>query len=277
MSKSHVQEEKRDDAFCDRIQTAIWKEKPADNNPYQAAEARCHGYEHLALTNNTRFSDMFFLLFRGELPNSSQSVLFERLLISVIHPGPRHNATRAAMNAAVSRTQVSNILPLALNVFSGEWQGSREVQKSMKFLQRHMDQPANEVAERHLKDLAVADAADVAEGDRETAAGFGTLYGTADTYAQTLADNLAQHCEMGNCYRWASAYVETLRTADCGWRTTGLFAAVMVDLGFSAFEGELVFQIASAPGIAAQAAEKVGQPLTAMPFLKDKNYIIERD
>lgn len=274
MSKSHVQEEKRDDAFCDKIQTAIWKESPADSNPYQVAEARCHGYEHLALTNNTRFSDMFFLMFRGELPNTAQSVLFERLLISVIHPGPRHNATRAAMNAAVSRTQVSNILPLALNVFSGEWQGSREVQKSMKFLQRYMEQPADEVAEQHLKTLTDAESP---EGDRQTVAGFGTLYGTADAYAQTLADNLAQHCEVGACFRWASAYVDKINAADCGWRTTGLFAAVMVDLGFSAFEGEFVFQIASAPGIAAQAAEKVGQPLTAMPFLKDKNYIIERD
>lgn len=266
-----VDVKRRDDQFSDKVETAIWKEKPAEDNPYHAEEVRLFGYDHLALANNTSFAEVFFLLFRGELPNAEQKTLFETLLISVIHPGPRHVAARAAMNAAVSKTHVSHILPLSMNVMAGEWQGSREVFQAMKFLSRNLHNSPDTCARDTLAALADCER----QGDLTAAPGFGSTYGTADAYAQKLADNLFANCVAGGNMQWARQFVSCLEGTDAGWRVTGLFAAALCDLGFTPYQGELLYQIASAPGIAAQAAEKSDQPITAMPFVSDQNYTIE--
>jgi len=264
-----VEERKRGDAFCQQISTAVWKETPPPDNPFQVVEARCHGYDHLALINNKSFSDVMFLLFRGELPDSEQGRLFDELLLSVIHPGPRHNASRAAMNAAVTKTNVSHVIPLALNVFSGEWLGSHEVFKCMKFLEQNIKQDPSVVLAETQIDLSES------EGDLSPAPGFGTVYGDRDPYGQKLANNIESTCVVGEYFLWARSYVDSLSEVGCGWRVTGLFAAGMKDLGFTPYEGEMIFQIASAPGMAAQAAEKFGRPITDMPFIPEENYVIE--
>lgn len=263
-----VDEKNRGDDFCQRISTAIWKETADADNPYQVTEARCHGYEHMALVNNRRFSDVLFLMFKGELPGAEQADLFEKLLVSVIHPGPRHDACRAAMNAAVTKTNVSHVLPLALNVFSGEFLGSHEVFNAMKFLERNLEQDPGECAENLANGASV-------EGDRSPAPGFGSMFGSRDPYSQLLANNLLADAQPGVYLTWAQSFVSALADRDCGWRVAGLFAAVMKDLGFDAYQGEMIFQIASAPGIAAQAAEKFGKPITEMPFIPEENYVIE--
>lgn len=266
-----VEEQHRGDIFCDQISTAIWQETASPQNPYLTQEARCHGYEHLALINNRSFSDVLFLLFRGELPTGPEQALFERLLLSCIHPGPRHAASRAAMNAAVSQTHSGNLLPLALSVFSGEWQGSREVFQSMQYLSgavpHHTPQSVLEGRLSALEDT---------EEDITLIPGFGTVYREADPYAARLANNILQLEGCGPHLRWAATLVSLLTPYSAGWHLAGLAAATLLDLGFSAHEGELIFQIASAPGIAAQAAEKVHKPITDMPFLPEANYDIEQ-
>ncbi len=266
-----VAEQRRSIKFCEKVSTAIWKETPNADNPYHVDEARCHGYEHLALANNKSFSEVLFLLFRRELPSPEQLKVFDTLLVSVIHPGPRHAATRAAMNAAVSKTTVSHILPVSLSVMSGEWQGSHEISLAAGFIRKNRWTPAEEVAAQRLEDMGDS----VAEGDITVAPGFGTVFGTADPYARKLAENiLALNAELPRT-AWASELSDALSKADCGWRISGLFAAVMLDLGFNPYQAELIYQIASAPGIAAQASEKASRPLTDMPFLADENYVIE--
>ncbi|WP_339891330.1 hypothetical protein [Neptuniibacter pectenicola] len=271
---NNVDESSRNDAFCDKISTAIWQETPSAENPYTINEARCHGYEHLALINNRSFSEVLFLLFQGELPTPEQHQLLERLLTSLIHPGPRHNACRAAMNAAVSKTHVSNILPLSLNVFSGEQGGSHEVFQAMKYLQQHYETSPLDAANTLTK-TANTLRMNAAEGDIMPAAGFGTYYGSADTYAKKLVDNLVQSCTAGPHLHWANAMIEGVKDPTISWRIAGVAGACLLDLGFSPYKGELIFQIACAPGIAAQAAEKADSPITEMPFLAEENYVIK--
>jgi citrate synthase len=254
-SMAKVDVKKRGDAFCEKVSTAIWKEMPASDNPYHVDEARCHGYEHLALINNKSFSEVLFLLFQSELPNESQRRLFDTLLLSVIHPGPRHNASRAAMNAAVSKTNTSHVLPLALNVLGGEWQGSREVFESMKFLRKNHHISAAECAHEHI---ALLGNTRESEGDLTLAPGYGSTYGSADSYSQKLADNISSNCDVGLNFKWAAEFVSVGAKLNVGWRVTGLFAAVLTDLGFTPYQGELLFQIASAPGIVASVGESYG-------------------
>lgn len=266
-----VEEQYRNDQFCEQISSAIWLETESTDNPYLVSDAHCHGYRHLELINKRSFAEVLFLLFRGELPSSAQHQLFERLLLSCIHPGPRHNACRAAMNAAVSKTHVSHVLPLALNVFSGEWQGSHEVYQSMKYLSHVVasgTSPSAEISQCSFDN-------DPSSGDHSCAPGFGSLYGGIDTYSQMLARNLLTSDACSAHLQWAKTFAELIAPQNEGFRLSGLAAATLLDLGFSPYEGELIFQIAAAPGIAAQAAEKAGAALTEMPFIPESRYVIE--
>jgi citrate synthase len=268
-----VEEQYRDDQFCEQISSAIWKETVDPDNPYLVSDAHCHGYSHLELVNRRSFADVLFLLFRGELPSAEQHQLFEHLLLSCIHPGPRHNACRAAMNAAVSKTHVSHVLPLALNVFSGEWQGSHEVYQSMKFLSQAV---TSDTLPSSKLDSCPTDGKQNTE-DHSIAPGFGSQYGDIDPYSRKLADNLLTLAACGPHLKWATAFSELLSARKEGFRLSGLAAAALLDLGFSPYEGELIFQIASAPGIAAQAAEKANAALTEMPFIPESRYVIEQN
>ncbi|WP_136679503.1 citrate synthase [Neptunomonas sp. XY-337] len=267
----NVNEARRDEHFAEQISTAIWHEKPSDDNPFISRESRCHGYEHLALMQQKSFAEVIFLLFRAELPTQDEHTLFNELLIALIHPGPRHNATRAAMNAAVSKTHSSHILPLALQVLGGQWQGSEEVFLAAKFLLKSQGQAPEDFTIDTPAELTT----DNTKPELQLAPGFGSLYGTRDTYTHQLADRLLALPQAGKMMQWGQQLITAQANERIGWRISGLTAACLVDLGFSPYQAELIFQIASAPGIAAQAAEKTDQPITAMPFLKDKDYVIK--
>lgn len=271
--KKKIEEQNRGDDFCEHFSTSIWKETPSEENPYHTENAHCHGYNHLDLINGRNFSEVIFLIFKGELPTAEQTRLFDRLLVTLIHPGPRHPACRAAMSAATSKTHVGHILPLALNVLGGEHNGSHEVYRCMKFILQKQHSPAEQVAKKLL--LAVNDSADT-EGDITITPGFGSLFGSADQYTSTLAHNLMK-AHQTPALSWCNSLLQTISAErpEIGWRITGIAAAALCDLGFSPYQGELCYQIASLPGIAAQAAEKSDAELTAMPFLPEDRYVIE--
>jgi citrate synthase len=76
--------------------------------------------------------------------------------------------------------------------------------------------------------------------------------------------------------RWADKFSDHLAQANMGWFSTGLAAAVFCDLGFQPRVGGGIFQLLSAPGLVAHGFEMANKPITAMPFVKDENYVIER-
>ncbi len=76
---------------------------------------------------------------------------------------------------------------------------------------------------------------------------------------------------------WGSRFAEALTPYGYGWLNTGLAAAVFLDLDFSENAGPGLFQILCAPGLVAHGAEFSEKPMTAMPFPKDDEYVIEHD
>ena len=131
----------RNDAFVARTATRIWSEQASDHNPYNAARALCHGYDLFELMEKRNFVDVFFLLFCGELPTKSQAELFQALMIALINPGPRHPATRAAMNAGIGKSNPLHILPIAASVFGGDYMGAGEIDSAMRFFQDQKKSP----------------------------------------------------------------------------------------------------------------------------------------
>jgi citrate synthase len=257
---------RREDAFVDRPVTRIWREQATVENPYVAEKCACHGYDVLELANKRSYIDVLFLLFRGELPTAEQEQLLQRLMIAFINPGPRHPATRAAMNAGVSRTDVGHILPIALSLLSASG-----IEDGMRFLRKNQRRAAEEVA----AELYTGENNKPEEGDWLIAPGFGSSYDSIDSMAQHTADVLLETTCNKPVLEWGNTFARALNDYGMGWLPSGIVAAVLADLGFQPRAGIGLFQILCAPGLLAHGAEMANKPLTAMPFIADENYVIE--
>ncbi len=271
MTGSSTKVEKRDIRFAERTVTRIWQEIPTPDNPYLAAECRCHGYDILELARKRSFVDVIFLLFQGELPTPEQAKLLEILAISLINPGPRHPASRAAMNAGVGKTNPAHILPIGLSVLSGEHLGGQEVSASIRFLRKKNGASVNELVEELLNQERPQ------EGDFHIAPGFGSRFGGIDPMPQKTIDLLLSNRASGKSLSWGNEFAATLHPHGMGWLAPGVAAAVFCDLGFLPQAGAGLFQLISAPGILAQGLEMSNKPISAMPFLDEEHYVIEQE
>ena len=261
-----------DEYYTHRTATRISCETPSENNPYIAKQVSYYGYDLLELLQKRSYVDVLFLLFLGELPSPPQAKLLESLLIALINPGPRHPATRAAMNAGVGKTRPAHILPIAMSVAGGDWLGGNEVSESMLWLKNNQKEDAITFAKRLLTDMPSE-----REGDWHIAPGFGTRFGTIDIIPQELLRLLAEQPGSGQNLQWTREFSQSLNHQSLGCLMTGVAAATLLDLGFHPRAGAGLFQLMSAPGLLAHGLELSNKPRTAMPFLSDDNYIIDNE
>ncbi len=261
---------RRNDQFADKPVTKIWSETPSLSNPYLAESASCHGYDLIELCKKRSFVDVLFLLFKSELPSPEQEKLFEKLLIAFINPGPRHPAARAAMNAGVGKTDSSHILPIGLTILGGSHIGGTEVELSMRWLRRNCRKEPESIAETLLRD------SENVRVDDKIAPGFGKRFGGVDLMSEKTVEYFKSELVTGKIVSWADKFAKKINEQEFGWLSTGVVAAVLCDLGFQPRTGPGIYQILSAPGIFAHGIEMANKPLTAMPFIDDENYFIEK-
>jgi citrate synthase len=259
----------RGEPFTARAATRIWCEIPSVDNPYLAERHLCHGYDQMELLARRGVADTLYLLFRGELPTSSQSALLEAVMVALVNPGPRHPACRAVMNTAVSKTNPAHFLSIGASLLSGSHLGHGEVVASMRYLDTHIESDPATVAR---KSLAFSRAED---GDRRVAPGFGTRFGGIDPLANQIGAHLCRLLGAGKGLRWGNAFSSAIGSVGMGWLLPGVAGAAFHDLGFSPRAGGCLFQWMSLPGILAHGLEMAGQPLSAMPFIKNEDYVIE--
>ncbi len=259
--------------FASRTVTKIWEEVPAAHNPFLADRCRCHGYDLAELAKKRNFVDVLYLLFRGELPSPAQAQMLETLMICLINPGPRHPATRAAMNAGVGKTNAVHILPIALSVLGGAHLGGEEVEAGIRFIRRHQHAEAAVVAKKLLASR------ENSEGDCHIAPGFGSRFGEIDPVPQQMAALLYELSGRGKALQWGRDFAHSLIKEGMGWLATGVAASVFCDLGFLPQAGAGLFQLFCAPGLLAHGLELASPytSITAMPFLDEEHYVIAQE
>lgn len=267
--KASVNVESRNEPFAEKATTAIWQEIPLENNPYIAERTLCHGYDINDLVGKRSFIDVLYLLFKAELPIKPHHGLLEKLMIGLCHPGLRHNATRAAMNAGVGKTEAVHILPIALTVMGGKYLGAGEVQAAMRFLKQSRDQDPEVVLAAQPEN-----GTDLQKGDARIAPGFGSYYGGIDVLANRLASSLSNH-SVTRTLDWGIEFSRLLEDRNMGLLMPGVAAAAFLDLGFDSRAGACLFQLLSAPGLLAQGLEMSLKPITAMPFITQEHYLID--
>ena len=263
----------RNEPFVARTATRIWCEQASADNPYIATHALCHGYDLFELMAKRSFVDVFYLLFRGELPSKADTQLLQTLMIALINPGPRHPATRAAMNAGVGKSDPVHILPIAAAVIGGEHEGAGIVEPAMRFLRKQQQRDPQQFFIEVMPQFAALTTIDE---QRLLLPGFGAHYGGANLLAKNIALQLCELEAAGTALHWGCQFAAQLETQGIGWTMPGIAAAVFADLSFQPRVGGSLFQLLSAPGLVAHGIELANKPITAMPFVSDENYVIER-
>ncbi|MGH1485145.1 MAG: citrate/2-methylcitrate synthase [Cellvibrionaceae bacterium] len=271
--RKHDQVRSRNEAFTERTSTRIWGEQASEDNPYIAQSTLCHGYDLYELINKSSFIEVFYLLFRGELPSADETELLEKLMIALINPGPRHPATRAAMNAGVGKSLPVHILPIATSVMGGDYLGGGEIEPAMRFLRKGKKNNPDEYAQTLLDENQHTHPQ--TDNEESIAPGFGSRFGGIDLITHTITEQLLTLKGAGPTLQWAHQLSLQLNKAGFGLLPTGLAAAIFSDLGFQPRAGGTLFQLISAPGLAAHGLELANRPFTAMPYVRDENYFIE--
>jgi citrate synthase len=269
-----VNVQSRNEPFNARTATRIWAEQPSSDNPYIATSALCHGYDLFELMEKRSFVDVFYLLFRGELPSPAQAHLLQTLMIALINPGPRHPATRAAMNVGVGKTNPLHILPIASAVLGGEYHGGGEIESAMRFLRKY--QKINPADFSEITPDTSTEDESAGDTPKSPTPGFGKRHGGIDLMAMEIAARLLKLDAAGKALRWGDEFAKNAAPSGSGWLITGVAAAVFADLGFQPKAGGVLFQLLGAPGVVAHGLEVANKPITAMPYVSDANYFIER-
>lgn len=268
MNKSYAREVKRrGDVFASKAKTKIWQEKASDDNPYIAETSFCHGYELFDLMDSCSFVEVLFVLFKGELPTPAEAMLLEKLMIGLINPGPRHPATRAAMNAGVGKTNPVHILPIAASIMGGERDCAGTIEYCMRFFRKQCRHSAAQSVSQIRRTLEVPHWGDTP--------GFGQTYGGIDLQAEKLASYLNTLGAAGDLLTWGAQFSQLLKTYGAGWLNVGVAAAVFGDLGFHPKLGGPLYQLLTAPGLIAHGVEYASKPLTSMPYVEDDHYAIQ--
>lgn len=253
----------RNEGFVDKPISRIWNEIASDENPYVAERVHLHGYDLGALVSHTSLPAALFLLFRGELPTPEQERLLEALMIAAMSLGPRHAAVRAAQLAGNGKTDPVHIVPIGLATLGGE---ATRIPDIMKFLVRATRaEPQQTVAKVLAGDTTSIE---------EVLPGFGRCYGSRDLLLDKLGAALCDMADARGVLAWGQAVSSALACIDAGWTRSGLFAAALLELGFPARVGGVLYQLLCAPSLAVFGLEMHGLPRTAMPFLSDDKYII---
>ena len=257
----------RNFGYASKATTAIWHEQPTSHNPYVAESARLHGYDIVELSQKKGFVDVLLLMFTGELPSPAQAELLNALMVSLISPGPRHPATRAAMTAGISKTNNPHLLPIGLMAMGGARNGAQAVEDAMHFIHKHQNQSAQVLIET----VPAADP-DSESGEQAPYPGIGSTYGSADVHSNRIAQTLGELPASGQAMQWMAAVIAQLDHPQIGWLPMGIAAAVLTDLGIPPREGGGLYQLISAPGLLAHAMEQTHKPIRSMPFLDDDDY-----
>lgn len=269
MTSETPKEQLRNLKFAARTVTRIWQEEPSGANPYLAAGCRCHGYDLLELSSKKSFVEVLFLLLTGELPSLQQTELLNAVMVAFINPGPRHPATRAAMNAGVGKTFGTHILPIGLAVLGGSHLGGEEVTAAMRFFRTQRQNDPALVAAALLDTTKPP-----SEGDHHLAPGFGSRFGGIDPMPGKIASFLGGLAASGDTMRWGADFAAAIAPYGMGWLAPGVCAAVFCDLGLHYRNGAGLFQLLAAPGLLAHGLELSNKPTTAMPFLDEEHYVI---
>lgn len=256
-----MKKEKTSRDIPERISTRIWSELPKEETDDESAPITvCHGYDfYNDLLDNFTWTELFYLLLKGDLPSKKNSALFNLVLCSIINPGPWDWSTQAAMTAAVTHATVGNCLLTGMAVLQGRFNGALCLEQSMLMIQENTPTHFNK---KNAEKMLLA-----AENRFTDLPGYGLSRGKRDFRAVNLMKTINDKYEIDKHLRFALEFEKYLVVKKKIWLTSiGVCAAVFSDLGFTPKEGHGIYLLAAGPGILSHLLEQMQGSWHTYPF-----------
>lgn len=251
------------------VRTRIWDETPEPDDPFATRDARCHGYDVAGdMLGRAHWAEMLFLLFRGQAPSATQARLLDALALGLANPGPRDPAVHAAMCAGVGGSPAASALMAALAVGAGQCGGAREVFVAV----RAWELCGTDLARwRERLTEPLDDGTPTvwpAAGHRP---GFEPHAKRTPTLVLHMLDGLARIAGPAGpgSLSWLLTHradIEALAGAPLAM--TGVAAAALHALGFTAEQAEMLHLLLRLPGAAAHTLEQQALGHRAFPFFE---------
>ena len=246
------------------IHSRIWEEQAEADNPFAAAACYCSGFDVYGdLLGKAGWIEYLYLLFRQEPPAAAEARLLEGLAVAIANPGPRDHSVRAAMCAGVGGSSSASALMAALAVGAGQLGGAREVRLAME----GWDQCGEDLDAwcNYLLHPPCNERIDVWP-EMEHPPGFDPNGVSCPTPVRQTLDYLTQHSP-GGSLKWLRKQRPVLEEkTGMPLAMTGVAAAALADLGFTAPQGEMLYLLLRLPGAAAHALEQGEYGFRRYPF-----------
>jgi len=256
-----------DEKKQEKITTKIWREEPEADNPFAAAACYCSGFDVYGdLLGKASYIEYLYLLFKLEPPTNPQAQLLEGLAVGLANPGPRDHSVRAAMSAGAGGSTHASALIAAIGVGAGNLNGGREVYTALDYWRQcGLDLDAWIAL---IKEPLVEERADVWH-PMEHAPGFDPNGASCPTPVKQLLDYLCS-VSPGKSLAWMRESREALeQAAGCPLAMSGVAAAALHDLEFSADQAEILYMLLRLPGAAAHSLEQEKLGWRRYPFFGD--------
>lgn len=204
------------------------------------------GYKLTDLAQQTSFSDVIWLLLRGELPTPAESKVFATLLSITIDHGPGTISGQVTRITASGKTSIQAAVAAGLLTL-GERHGA-PVDGAAAFYTEHLNTTDLSALIAELKTKKVR------------LPGFGHAVLTQDHRSTTLFKIAKENGLYGKYSEFAEVVEVELNkqsSKPLPLNIDGSMAAVLLDLGFKPGALTGVFIIARTPGLVAQATEEM--------------------
>jgi citrate synthase len=216
---------------------------------------RLHGHDVLELMQRRTFTDTIFLLHRGRLPGRDERALLDAILTGLADHGPGAPSCAAArLVASGNRQSLSAAVAAGVLAIGDEHGGAGSL---------CMEMIAQGVARARAESISIQDAAHRTVADYR--AGGRRLPGLGHRVHHTVDPRTAVLFGMARTAGLAGEGIAFMEAVDASMREAGkiipinidgALAAILVDLGFPAAFGKLVFIIGRVAGISAEVAEE---------------------
>ncbi|QEF94878.1 MULTISPECIES: citryl-CoA lyase [unclassified Methanothermobacter] len=214
------------------------------------------GYSQEDLIGGVSFSEMVYLLIRGELPPGNVARMLEAVLVSFCDHGVTPPSTQAARMIASAGSPVHACIAGGLLAFGKNHAGA--IERSMKLFQETV---SGCESEDEIPEAAVRLVDDHLRRNRKVP-GFGHRYHNADPRAVRLLD-LAEEYDCVGPHTRLAVEVQNILLERKGVRMNvdGANAGILSDMGFDWRTGAGVFMIGRLPGLISHVyEEKVREP-----------------
>lgn len=235
-----------------------WQTSIIDMAP---GEIRYRGYPVEELIGNINFSQMIWLLLRGELPGKAQAQLLDTALMSAVDHGPQAPSIAIARMAATCGVGLNNAIASAVNVLGDVHGGAGEQAMELFYSIRH------KISDTDTIEKVVENELDLFLGNKSAfVPGYGHRFHPIDPRAPRLLELVDEYANedlidvgFADIARAVERVLAKRKGKPIPLNIDGATAVIYASLGFAPPLARGLFCISRSVGIMAHAWEQIQQ------------------